>query len=125
MNPFGGSGTGSTIWSIDVEPVFLANKISYELLETTHGGHAAEHLRDLKEELYQYFGIVTIGGDVSNHFSAFLRFLIRFLYPPTLPLQFTKGTMHEVLNALYKRPDSERAVSIPLAIVPGGKSSIS
>lgn len=91
VNPYGGSGTGKTIWENQVIPVFTENEIDYEVIETTRRGHASEYLQEA--DIYQYFGIVAIGGD---------------------------GTMHEVLNALYKRPDSDRAVTVPLAPIPGG-----
>jgi len=94
VNPFGGSGTGSSIWFNQVKPVFEKHSIACEVVETKYRGFAASYIQ--MNDVLQYQGIVIVGGD---------------------------GSIHEVFNGLYKRPDSEQALKIPIGVIPGGTSN--
>jgi len=91
VNPFGGQGTGRKLYTTSVEPLLKAAGISYTQKETQYMGHAKELA--LTEDLSQFDGIVCVSGD---------------------------GVLVEVLNGLMERPDWERAIKMPIGIIPAG-----
>eukprot|EP01102_Stenamoeba_stenopodia_P000824 TRINITY_DN10777_c0_g1_i1.p1 TRINITY_DN10777_c0_g1~~TRINITY_DN10777_c0_g1_i1.p1 ORF type:complete len:333 (+),score=75.08 TRINITY_DN10777_c0_g1_i1:88-1086(+) len=94
VNPYGGTGKGRDIWYNEVAPAFKQHNIQFQILETTHKGHAREFL--LEADLDQFCGFVIIGGD---------------------------GSINEALNALNDRPDSEKAIKLPLGVIPAGSGN--
>jgi sphingosine kinase len=93
VNPFGGTGLGRKVWK-QVRPMFLVANIDLHLVETKYAGHAGEVAASL--DIEKYDGIVTISGD---------------------------GLLHEVVNAILRRPDWKEAVKVPLGIIPSGSGN--
>lgn len=92
MNPFSGTKKAPTVLASVVAPMCAAAGIEFELVETTHCGHAEEHASEF-DQLDAYNAVVTISGD---------------------------GLLFEVVNGLMSRPDWETAIKTPLGIIPAG-----
>lgn len=94
INPFGGTKKARTIFETKVLPLLKIANIKWEKMETEYAGHAAEHAS--KIDIDSYDALVTISGD---------------------------GLFYEVLNGLLGRKDWEKAIKIPLGIIPGGSGN--
>ncbi|XP_078148932.1 sphingosine kinase 2-like isoform X2 [Carex rostrata] len=91
VNPFGGKKRGPKIFENEVKPLLEAAGINFKMQETRYRLHAREIAYSL--DFTNYDGIVTVSGD---------------------------GVLAEVVNGLLKREDWERAIKMPLGIIPGG-----
>jgi len=92
INPFSGRKRALTVATHTVLPILHQAGMEYEILLTQCPGHAQQVMR--QEASDRWRGIVTVSGD---------------------------GTVFEVLNGLFERPDWREALdSLPLCIVPGG-----
>ena len=81
VNPEGGAKKGLDILE-KVEPIFSEADIELTILKTKYAGHAEEYANKLPYAGYD--GLCAIGGD---------------------------GTMHEVINGMLKRYDTETGVT--------------
>lgn len=61
LNPFGGRKKAAEIFDNTVRPIFEAAAIDYELVATTHAGHAAEIGSTI--DLSPYSAFVCCSGD--------------------------------------------------------------
>ena len=95
VNPKGGQGFAKKIWLSTVKPILDIAGIDCEVKYTEYSGHASDFIRDCTD-LYKYSSILTVSGD---------------------------GIIFEVINGMMKRDDSSTAISIPLAIIPGGSGN--
>uniref|UniRef100_A0A7I4FBM7 sphingosine kinase n=1 Tax=Physcomitrium patens TaxID=3218 RepID=A0A7I4FBM7_PHYPA len=91
VNPFGGRKTGRKVFSASVEPLLKAAGITYTVKETQFQRHALDLAKE--SDLSQLDGIVCVSGD---------------------------GVLVEVLNGLLERSDWERAIKMPIGIIPAG-----
>jgi diacylglycerol kinase family enzyme len=87
VNPTGGIKSGLTILN-QVKPIFDAGGIELNIIETRYAGHAKDIARSVEIEGYESVAIV--GGD---------------------------GSMHEVINGLFSRPDKKK---LPIGLIPAG-----
>lgn len=94
VNPFGGQKGARRVYASVVEPLFKAAGITYTMRETQFQRHAQEMAKSF--DLSQFDGVVCVSGD---------------------------GVLVEVLNGLLERSDWERAIKIPLGIIPAGTSN--
>lgn len=95
INPHSGKGRAQRNWEA-VQEMFLATDaevISNLYLVTTHQNHAAEVVSTME---LKYDAIIVISGD---------------------------GLIHEVLNGIARRPDSELARHIPVSTISGGSAN--
>lgn len=76
VNPYGGNKTSRKGVQKVVQPMFDKAGIKYDVVDTTHAGHAKELVAKLK--LSQYEAIIVVSGD---------------------------GMFHELINGLAERPD--------------------
>jgi len=91
VNPVGGRGRAVQLWQ-QVADILVEVGIECEVVVTTHAGHARELVSSC--EISNYGGVVTVSGD---------------------------GGLHEVLNGLSSRPDSDQiSQTFPIGMVPGG-----
>jgi sphingosine kinase len=88
INPFGGTGSGRSIWQ-SVVPIFKASPINLTVIETTSAGFG-ERFAKTTELDKMSDGLVTVSGD---------------------------GLLNEVLNGLLKRPDWDAARRIPIGVI--------
>lgn len=94
MNPFGGKGTAIKVWN-SVRKIFDLGNIEVEVFRTQYYKHAYEHTLTL--DIEQYNGIICCSGD---------------------------GIVHEVINAIFHRPDGDKFnKKIPVGVIPGGSSN--
>lgn len=93
-NPMGGQGRGRRVLREKVEPVLRAARCHIQVQETQKKAHA--YTLAYEAHLDNVDVIVCIGGD---------------------------GTAHEIINALVARPDADRALRVPLALVPCGSGN--
>ena len=91
VNPFGGLKTAPAIYRDQVAPVLKRTHIDADMQETQYGGHATDIGKTL--DLAKYDAVVTISGD---------------------------GLLHELINGLMSHKDWQRAIKIPVGIIPGG-----
>lgn len=94
VNPKSGPGRSLEIFLHRVRPILAEADISHLLLVTERQNHAKEFIKSLN--LKQWSGILVISGD---------------------------GLLFEVYNGLMERPDWEKAVKIPIGIIPGGSGN--
>jgi len=87
VNPLSGNKKGMRILE-KVVPVFEKANAEVNIVETEYAGHARDIARNI--DLAHYDGFCCIGGD---------------------------GTMHEVINGIMTRKDSQR---IPIGLITGG-----
>ncbi|MEC4990339.1 MAG: diacylglycerol kinase family protein [Oscillatoria sp. PMC 1068.18] len=90
LNPYSGRKNAAQIFA-KVKPLFNKSNFSYTLSETKEIGDAKQQAKKL--DISQIDGLVIVGGD---------------------------GTIHEVVNGLMSRDDWEKAIKIPLGIIPAG-----
>jgi len=90
VNPFSGKKHAKKIFH-DISPLFPLARIKTEVIVTQHRFHAMETVSTMKLE--GIHGIVTVGGD---------------------------GLLWEVINGLMKREDWEKAIKLPLGVIPAG-----
>ena len=87
LNPFSGTKKALKVFNTTVKKMFdVAPNFGYDLVETTHAGHATEHVLGLAD-CSVYSAICTISGD---------------------------GMLMEALNGMMNRPDWQEAAQIPL-----------
>ncbi|XP_076056458.1 sphingosine kinase 1-like isoform X2 [Oratosquilla oratoria] len=94
INPNSGPGRAHKIFEEQVKPILEEAEVAYDAVVTERANHAMDLLQ--KEDLSQWRGIVIISGD---------------------------GLIYEVLNGIFKRPDWEKYISIPIGIIPGGSGN--
>ncbi|MBW0506001.1 hypothetical protein O181_045716 [Austropuccinia psidii MF-1] len=91
-NPFSGSGKASKISSDTLEPILKASPAQFEIISTTHPGHAAQIAQEIN--IHDFNVVACISGD---------------------------GLLHEFLNGLGRRPDAGHALKkLSLASIPAG-----
>ena len=91
VNPFGGGGKAPGVWQ-RLQAILAPSGLSFEVLQTTHAGHARELMETLS--LDDYHCVCTVSGD---------------------------GLVYEVINGLMARADGKAALEkLPLAPAPGG-----
>ena len=94
VNPFSGTKAAKKLFTNDVKPILDVAHLSYQVIETTHAGHATEIAKTFK--LGEFTEIAACGGD---------------------------GILNEVLNGLLQRDDWSIAIKTPLMPVPCGTSN--
>lgn len=94
VNPFGGRGLAWQWCKNHVLPMITEAGLSFNLIQTERQNHARELVQGLK--LSEWDGIVTLSGD---------------------------GLLFEVLNGLLHRPDWEKAIRMPVGILPCGSGN--
>tara|TARA_B100000686_G_scaffold164947_1_gene172616 strand:- start:14254 stop:15126 length:873 start_codon:yes stop_codon:yes gene_type:complete len=87
VNPHSGQKRGQSILE-GVKPIFHNHNINLKILETNKAGHAQDYAYKLDYKGYD--GLCIIGGD---------------------------GTMHEIINGMFKRPDKKK---LPIGLITGG-----
>ncbi|XP_067878129.1 sphingosine kinase 2-like isoform X2 [Heterodontus francisci] len=75
-------------------PMILEANISYNLICTEYQNHARKLVHDIR--LDEWDGIVIVSGD---------------------------GLLYEVINGLMERPDWEKAIQMPVGILPAGSGN--
>ena len=90
VNPISGSRSGPKRFKA-IEPLFVLVGLECEVITTTHHGHAAEVIA--AANLDKYSAVLSVSGD---------------------------GTVNEIYTGLISRPDSVKAVLMPVGIVPAG-----
>ena len=91
INPYGGGGKARGVWR-RLSALLSHADIEFEVIETTHAGHAREMMGTL--QLENYAAICPVSGD---------------------------GLIYEIVNGLLARPDGfAAAAAMPIAPVPGG-----
>ncbi|CAM6086943.1 unnamed protein product [Calypogeia fissa] len=91
VNPFGGKCRGGKVYQEEVEPMFRMAGIQIMMRETQFQSHAKDLAKSF--DLSQYDGIVCVSGD---------------------------GVLAEVLNGLLERADWDRAIKMPIGVIPAG-----
>ncbi|XP_037484559.1 sphingosine kinase 1-like [Triticum dicoccoides] len=91
VNPYGGKRGGRKIFQTEVLPLIEAAGIHYTMQETNYRLHAQEIAGSL--DLRKYDGIICVSGD---------------------------GILVEVVNGLLQRDDWDKAIKVPLGIIPAG-----
>lgn len=95
VNPFGGAGHAQKLWQTTVLPIFEAANASFDVIFTTHRGHAIEIGEGI--DLTKFQVLVCVSGD---------------------------GIVHEVLNGIGRRADAGIALKqISLASIPAGSGN--
>ena len=80
INPKSGKKLAESIFK-QAEPILKSNGFIIDTLKTTHKNHAKEYIQGLDKEILKgYYSILCFSGD---------------------------GTVHELLNGFYNRPDSQ------------------
>lgn len=80
INPHGGKGRANKLFKSKIEPILKASNCHFDVIETTHHGHALKIALEMDIEKYDV--IACASGD---------------------------GIPHEVLNGLFQRPDRAKA----------------
>ncbi|EGN95964.1 hypothetical protein SERLA73DRAFT_185417 [Serpula lacrymans var. lacrymans S7.3] len=93
VNPRGGIGKAKSIFTDQVEPVFLAAGCTLDITYTEYINHACEIAQELK---LKYDAVVTVSGD---------------------------GLIHEVLNGFAQHEQPGKAFAIPIAPIPAGSGN--
>ncbi|KAJ1131255.1 hypothetical protein NDU88_009594 [Pleurodeles waltl] len=94
VNPFGGRGHALQYCHTHILPMITEADISYNLIQTERQNHARELVQAIN--LAEWDGIVIISGD---------------------------GLLFEVINGLMERPDWEKAIKMPVGILPCGSGN--
>ncbi|KAJ4760916.1 Sphingosine kinase 1 [Rhynchospora pubera] len=94
VNPFGGKQCGRKIFANEVKPLLDAANILYTMQETNFQLHAQEIAGSL--DVRKFDGIVCVSGD---------------------------GVLVEVVNGLLQREDWNKAIKVPLGIIPAGSGN--
>ena len=82
------------MYTTKVAPLFQAAGIATTVVVTTHAGHATEVVQEMPVDAYDC--VVGVGGD---------------------------GSVCEVFQGLMKRPDWNRAIRMPVGVIPGGSGN--
>lgn len=91
INPFGGGGKAPVVWR-RLQAILAPSGLPFEVVQTTHAGHAQEMMQSLN--LAEYRCVCTVSGD---------------------------GLVYEVINGLMARSEGKAALEqLPIAPVPGG-----
>lgn len=97
LNPKSGKGKGREMFQKQMSPVLKEAEIQYELVVTTHANFAREFVKQRKDLVQKYSGIVVASGD---------------------------GLLYEVINGILERSDWRTVVSkMPVGIVPCGSGN--
>ena len=94
INPVGGSGKATKVFTKSVAPIFKRCGIEYEEILTNRAHHATEIAKEV--DLVKIDGIVAVGGD---------------------------GFLSEVVQGLMAREDWAEAIRMPLGIIPAGSGN--
>lgn len=95
VNPYGGQGRGSRIYTREVEPVLAAAQCDVDVELTNYRGHGVELAEQL--DIDRFDVVACASGD---------------------------GTVHEVFNGLGRRPDATRALrKIAVTNIPCGSGN--
>ncbi|XP_078063799.1 sphingosine kinase 2-like [Mustelus asterias] len=94
VNPRSGRSLAMSYCEKHILPMILEANISYNLICTEHQNHARELIQNI--ELCEWDGIVIVSGD---------------------------GLLYEVINGLMERPDWEKAIEMPVGILPAGSGN--
>lgn len=95
INPFGGKGTGASLYQTYAAPIFAAARCQVDIQTTEHRGHAIEIVEQL--DVNAYDAIVCCSGD---------------------------GLPYEVFNGLGNRVDAREALAkIAVALLPCGSGN--
>lgn len=94
VNPVGGRKRGKRYWTHLVEPIFRYAPLEYHLFETTSSDYVANFCTAL--DVHKFTDIVCVGGD---------------------------GLLHQLINGLSQRPDSEFAAQIRIGVIPAGSQN--
>ncbi|KAF3320967.1 sphingosine kinase 1-like isoform X1 [Carex littledalei] len=94
VNPFGGKQCGRKIFANEVKPLLDAANLLYTLQETDYQLHAQEIVGSL--DIKKFDGIICVSGD---------------------------GVLVEVVNGLLQREDWNKAIKVPLGIIPAGSGN--
>lgn len=95
INPFSGSGKAPKIFKNQICPMLDKSGCDYDVITTCRRNGAFDYVLDCPN-LYDWDGIVVVSGD---------------------------GLLFEVFNALMSRDDWEKAIKIPVGIIPGGSGN--
>ena len=63
VNPFSGKKRALVQCDREVRPLFAQSNIDFDLLVTTHAGHATERMKEDGGDLSEYDGVIAVGGD--------------------------------------------------------------
>uniref|UniRef100_A0A1A9WZ90 sphingosine kinase n=1 Tax=Glossina brevipalpis TaxID=37001 RepID=A0A1A9WZ90_9MUSC len=97
LNPKSGSGKGRQLFQNEVAPILKEAEIQYEFIVTTHANYARDFIKQHKDILQHYSGIVVASGD---------------------------GLFFEVLNGIMERLDWRTLTHhLPLGIIPCGSGN--
>ncbi|XP_078392681.1 sphingosine kinase 2-like [Cetorhinus maximus] len=94
VNPHSGRSLAMSYCENHILPMILEANISYNLICTEYQNHARELVQEIK--LDEWDGIVIVSGD---------------------------GLLYEVINGLMERPDWEKAIQMPVGILPAGSGN--
>lgn len=94
INPFSGKKEAKQVWE-KVQTMLKLAKVDYDVIETTHQGHAEEYFQTVPLDLIKD-GIISVSGD---------------------------GMFSEIINGILKRKDWVEASKFPLGIIPCGSGN--
>ncbi|XP_067878127.1 sphingosine kinase 2-like isoform X1 [Heterodontus francisci] len=94
VNPHSGRSLAMNYCQNHILPMILEANISYNLICTEYQNHARKLVHDIR--LDEWDGIVIVSGD---------------------------GLLYEVINGLMERPDWEKAIQMPVGILPAGSGN--
>ncbi|KAF3325081.1 Sphingoid long-chain bases kinase 1 [Carex littledalei] len=95
LNPNSGRGRSSQIFRSEVQPILKHAGFEMEVIQTAEAGHALALSSTIDLRTCPN-GIICVGGD---------------------------GIINEVLNGLLRRSDIDRAISVPIGIIPTGSDN--
>jgi sphingosine kinase len=94
VNPYSGKKRALMVSSAVLQPLLEEAGLPYEIFITQRPNHSREFIaQDSPDLLDKYSALVIVSGD---------------------------GLVFEVIQGLHERPDWEKAIQIPIGIVPGG-----
>ncbi|RWS18029.1 sphingosine kinase 2-like isoform X2 [Dinothrombium tinctorium] len=96
INPASGPGKALEIFEQRVVPIFLESDIRYKVVITEYSKSGLTFVKNTIDLLTQWDSIVVVSGD---------------------------GLLFEVFNGLMQRPDWEKAIKMPVGIIPGGSGN--
>ena len=95
INPFSGSGKAPNKFKKKVQPILQEAGITHQVITTNYKNGAQDLIKDLTD-IYHWDGIVVVSGD---------------------------GLLFEVFNGLMLRDDWQKAIQIPVGIIPAGSGN--
>lgn len=95
INPFSGSGKAPKIFKNQITPILNDNGCCYEVVTTCRRNEAFDYVKNCPN-LFSWDSITVVSGD---------------------------GLLFEVFNGLMARDDWEKAVKMPVGIIPGGSGN--